>query len=484
MPEQAPTEPTAGIRSTSDQSGSTYSLDALVSPGSTAPTGLSTEDSDEQDVIEDDELEVIEDPDLEPVESDEGLSDENLYELSVDDDRGPQIPVPSSSIAASAGANSSFADELMPVADPNPSVPSAAPAVQSGMTRCPYCKTPYPFKKTHCPECGRDEMGNRDKKHKQKAQAATLNILGIPCTPRNIAIVATVFLVFGYAFYWFVTGPAAKFRYYDMKIVDGVVVLKAEIQTTGNILEGFKTINHKGGTKAGSATLYGNAGYLAVGGNFDIFAVKPSTQGQYVLLDVAIQQSMLENNNSRSGYDMLLISHHYKLKSGTTEVSGTILMEKLPNDMTLILGSSSTSDIRMSYVPGLIPEEIDWPDYDRLPIFGKLTFTGAQGMAGKIDFRAHSRDPDAIGAKGMTINGNLQYSSALGIKADYKYNGGDMNLKVDPACNVFRAIVDEKVKADWSPWHQYRFHLIFPKPAKGKYDLLYADQVVKRIRVP
>lgn len=476
MPIEPPSSPSMGMRPTGSQTGSTYSLDALVNPGAgNAPSSQVADDSDELEVIEDDDLEVI--------EEDDSAGDEDLYELSVDVNDKPRIP-PSSSTPA-ANESGSFADVLMPVADPAPHVPSKHPTPNQGMTRCPYCKEQYPFRLTHCPQCGRDEMGNRDPKHKKdKKDDAQLHLMGIAMTLKNISILAGIFLVLGYTCYWILTGPAAKFRYYDMQIVDGVILMQTDIQTRGNVLEGFNDVNGEGVTKAGNETLYNDAGYLAVGTHFDLYAVKENKNGQYVLLDVAIQQSMLENNNSRSAYDMLLISLDYKLKSGSNEIPGMILAEQLPNQFNLILGAANTSDIRKSYIPEMVPEEIDWPDYSRLPLVGKLTFTGAQGLAGTITFRSHAQDRDAIGANGMTINGNLQYSSPSGLKAVYAYNGSDMTLNVDNSCQVYRSIVDEKVKASWSPWHQYRFKLIFKRPAPGKYDVMYANNKVMSIKVP
>jgi hypothetical protein len=322
----------------------------------------------------------------------------------------------------------------------------------------------------------------------KKQDTVRMRIMGIPCTPVSMSIVTAVFLLFAYLGYWFITGPAANFRYYDMQVVDASVLMSAAVQRNeGPVLPGFGAIGGVGkgsGSKAGSSTLSDDAGRLAGGYTNQLFAIKPGSNGQKVLLDVAVRQSVLDNNNSRSGYDMVLVSSSFTIRAGDKVIPTMILMEELPNKLNIDIGSGSSSDIKTAFPPQIIPEEIDWDDYNRLPIEGQATFKGSKGLTGNISFYIYALHPDAINARGMTMNGKLSYVTPSGIKANYTYTGGMMNLDVDPACEVWRGVPDEKFKASWSPYHQFRFRLIFDRPASGKYGLYFQDIHMMNIKIP
>jgi hypothetical protein len=474
MPKEMPTSSSVGTKSGGSHDSATFSLDALVNQGRSA-SGDDLDDSDELEVIEDaDDLEVIEEdePAVLPVGDEDGD-----YELAADPAPMSRMVLPSSAPIPAARPPVIGTDILAGI---TPSAPASAPP---GMTLCNYCHKPYPFRETSCPHCGCDELGRQVKKDDRKQEKAALHVMGIACTPRNIAIVATLFLAMMYLGYWFFTGPAAKFRYYDMQVVQGSVLMQVGIAERGGIKGMLGMSGGDGATKAGSATLNDDAGTLKAGGHNDLYAVHPDATGQYILLDMAIQQSVLEQNNSRSGYDMMLVSNDYKLKSGSTVVQGTLLMEQLPNTLTLSLNESN--NLHGVIPKGIVPEKLSWEgDFNRIPIRGDTTFTGTQGAIGKLDFYIFSMEKDAMGAKGMSVTGNLQYTSPQGIKAVFTYNGYDMNLDVDAKCQVWRSIKDEKVKASWSPWHQYHFRVIFPKPPAGQYELTFMDKRAMRLNVP
>lgn len=491
MPVDPPTASDQPPAKTNTETGTTYSLDALVDSGAarSVPAAAEPDDSDELEVIEDDELEVIEEDD-----QNQDTADDNLYELSTDEQSsGGTLQIPPPSAPPTRPQPESSLDDLASVEPLATEQVDSRPAPKPGMTTCPYCKAQYPFRDPFCPKCGRDDLGHVHDtgSNKKNQETARLRIMGIPCTPVSISITAVIMLLFGYLGYWFITGPAANFRYYDMALVDAEVLMTTAVtRRTGPVMPGIGALGGGGfgggggdATRAGSSTLEDDPGFLAAGSRDPIYACKPNPAGQHVILDVAIRQSMLDNNNSRSGYDMVLVSDNFTIRQGDTVIPTTILMEPLPNKVDIDL-STGASDIKVAYPPDIVPEEIDWDDYNKLPIKGEATFKGAKGLTGNISFYIFALHPDAINAKGMTINGQLGYVSPNGIKANYTYNGGGMKLDVDPVCEVWRGVPDEKFKADWSPYHQFRFRLIFDRPAKGKYGVYFQDIHVMNVKIP
>lgn len=478
MPEQPPSASSSATSSASAQSSTTFSLEALVNKN--APAAQPADDPDELEVIADaDELEVIEEADdLQPLSAGD---DDGDYELAVDEPDPPQLPLsggaslPPMDAPGSAG-NAMAVDDSAPVAPP-------------GMSICQYCHKPFPFRESVCPHCGCDELGRQVKKDPKKEQKAALRVMGIPLTPRNVSILGVLFLAFCFGCYWFFTGPAAKFRYYGQNVAEGVIVMKADLVPRGGVsskLKGFGRMSTGGSTQAGSDTLYTDGGYLAAGGHFDIYALHPASNGQYFVLDMAIQKQVLENNNSRSGYDMLLVSEDYKLKSGSNVFQGTILMESLPNKLEVTLGAEGSNNLGSIIPAGVVPEKVSWDGtFDRVPMTGDVTFTGTKGATGSFKFYIYAMDKRNIGdGGGMSVDGSLQYTSPLGVQASYTYQGMSMQLDVNASNTLFRSIHDEKVKASWSPWHQYRFKVLFPKPPKGKYELTFMDKHAMWISVP
>ncbi|MFG0250444.1 MAG: hypothetical protein ACF8OB_16280 [Phycisphaeraceae bacterium JB051] len=493
MPDEPPQADDQPPSKANVETGTTYSLDALVDSGAGAavPANSAADDSDELEVIEDDELEVIEEDG-----QDQTVSDENLYELSTNEKQtaGSGLQVPPRSAPPTSPQPVSPRDDLASVKPLTSEQVDTRQTPKRGITTSAYCKTQYPFRDPFCPQCGRDDLGHVHDtgKGKDNEDSARLRIMGIPCTPVTIGVVATVMLLFGYLGFWFITGPAAKFRYYDMQVVDANILMTTDVTRTKGIaaMTGIGALGGGGGfagggdgTQAGSSTLEDDPGFLTAGSRDSLYAFKPNTAGQHVVLDVAIRQSMLDNNNARSGYDMVLVSSSFTLRQGDKVIPTMILMESMPNRVEVDL-STGSSDIKTAYPPGIVPEEIDWDDFNKLPIEGKATFKGAKGLTGDMSFYIYALHPDAINAKGMVINGQLSYVSPDGIQANYTYNGGGMKIDVDPVCEVWRAVPDEKFKADWSPYHQFRFRLIFDRPDSGKYGLYFQDIHVKNIKIP
>ncbi|MBL4700916.1 MAG: hypothetical protein JKX85_06635 [Phycisphaeraceae bacterium] len=471
--QKMPSEPPAPLPTIpSDQTTESYSLASLVEPEVSVSNSIENVSSDASD-----ELEVIEEDDTDTALD---AGDDVSYELAADDSPQMQLPLPV--------GNSPLEDEAsfspLPVSD-SPS-PDASSTPKAGMYVCKYCHKQYPSREMSCPYCGCDELGRKIEKGKKKKDAEpVLRILGIPCTPVSLGIVAILILIIGSTGFWVFTGPAAKFRLYGISVVNSQVLMLMDIQPRGNLVEKFSQASGSTLTMAGSATLNDDNGYLVAGKRYEMYTLISDPTGQFICLDVAIQQGLLESHKSGSGYDMMLVSSYYSLISGSTTVQGTILMERLPNQVTLGLGSAMTSDVRNLTPAGVLPDQCSEGDFvTGLPFRGSVTFKGTQGMTGSYDYYAYARNPKPRNVKGLAVTGKLQYQSPYGIDAAYAFNERDMTLNVSDNAQVWRGVVDEKVKASWSPWHQFRFTLIFPRPPKGKYDLMFNDQRVKRISVP
>lgn len=484
MPDTPPTTSSAGTRKANADTGSTFSLDALVNTGSSsAASPDDLDDSDELEVVEENESDVVETAD----EADSQMTpDDELYELASIEPVTPKRKAPV------------MDDLLSSIQEPTAKTPSSAPTVaqasttRPGMSRCKYCDKDYPYRLNSCPHCGCDELGRKvdvkkDKGKKKDTEDVKLYFMGIACTPVTISIGVILFLSVIGTIYWFFTGPFAKFRYYDTRIVHAEVLLNANVQGQGALIDRMRsgTENVTGATRAGSPTNDDDKGYLAAGSEFPIYAIRPDPQGNCLVLDVGIQQNFLENHNAVNGYDVVFDGSSYNLKSDTQTIPATILLESFDHTLTMALSNSKSSDFTTTYPTKLIPEKISWDEYRNYPAKGTATFTGTQGMTGSIDFYLISKAIKMPGVTGgMDIKGTLNYVSPTGTQAVFDYQSEVMQLTVDHRATLWREVLAEKVRAKWSPYSQFRISLFFPRPPKGRYQLYFGNEKLMNVNVP
>ena len=315
-----------------------------------------------------------------------------------------------------------------------------------------------------------------------------ITIAGVGFTPATLLIVPLLALG---ALVWFMTGPGKAAHLGDPQTVFVVDVLdRAEAQKPGqkrggNPLMGIQT----------STVLTGPSGVTrsrvySVGGRDGLMITQPDGDGDYVLIDVALKQGILNNLGQTSGYDSIIKADAFELRK-TAEAPGSGEAPRLitsrfdrPVDIDL-MGAQTTNYETLLPPPATTPP--DRMDIEKTPaaITGEAEY-GLGPTQGTVNFSAGRSVNGVPAPKGLTGTGRLKmtHPQAPGLRVDADYQGAFLTVSWNPEAQGqwSESRIVESTKA--SPFDRYEFALLFPRPAEGgKYTLSFAGRDLGTVKL-
>ena len=328
-----------------------------------------------------------------------------------------------------------------------------------------------------------------------------LVIAGVSLTPLRLAVIPLLILP---VLIWYLTGPGRVIKVqsaqpvHAVHLLNAVAVLPPPASGLGGLAGALTGTSSSGGSAttfppAGSTTpgSPGSPTVLTVDGHDDLIITRPESDGQWVLVRVALQQRLINNLglNARGITD--LRGDQFTLRkaglpvNSPDAVAGRIAARAFPAGVDVELLGSATSNYD-NLLPPDAPNQADRYDVQRLP--GRYTGTAEYALGhtkGTVEFSAARATADHPASPGLMATGRLTIDSpdhGPQVVADYRGSA----LRVDwDADSQGHYTTDRYRVADFaSPWSRHEFALLFPRPVDGgKFTLALAGRDLTTLKL-
>jgi hypothetical protein len=350
---------------------------------------------------------------------------------------------------------------------------------------CSACAKPIPITAVLCSHCGYNSQTQAyakaaqagEAKEKKGSRAPLMSIAGIELSWWKVALLVAVIVAIPV---WYYTGPSRDLLLNDVQTVNVVEpILSGGTHAPYSqvaMLSGFSRGAKKPKPKIDPATGKPDEVY-SLGSGDRLIVTKPDERGDYLLLEVALQQDAILNMNRTNKYDSLIAGNDFKLVpvGGGTPVEGRLLDNPFQGNAEIDLSGANTS----SY-PALFPMKPTQVDEDKQygTINGKAYWSEPLAQ-GQIAFTSYYGYGEGQTPKGLRATGKLKLTNTSGNAVDMDYAGGTLNIDWDNDSAGWWSKSQYKHTTRTSPWHRYHLRLLFKRPAAGgKFHLTYCDKTV------
>ncbi|MEM9418830.1 MAG: hypothetical protein AAGA25_07260 [Planctomycetota bacterium] len=322
-----------------------------------------------------------------------------------------------------------------------------------------------------------------------------LDLFGIKLTPVVLLLIPLMLAGVGF-WYSRSAGQGAKVNFASPVFV-------VEVLHSGDTLKpiGSSTVKSvlsggllSGGGGGGPVTPYvaptGNtrSNVFSVGGQDQLVVTQADPDGDYVLLEIALQQKIINNLGQTSGYDTILKEGEFELRrvgdapgSGTT---GRLVSATFDQPIDLDLAGANTSNYRALFPASSKPDRVT---EDKIPgvVNGEAEYALGRTQ-GKLNYTASRPVQGYPAMKGLTATGTLvtTHADRDGPTVTADYQGAILNVSWDTGARAHWTVPKMVEKARNSPWDRYTFSLLFPRPdTAGKYTLSFAGRDVATVKL-
>ena len=338
----------------------------------------------------------------------------------------------------------------------------------------------------------RTAQRQRDLERQQQSEAdpwwkrPLISIAGIPLGLPVLLLISTAVAAVGI---WYTTGPGRDAHLSKPQTVFVVDVLdRAQVhmpnrqKNVGSLLGG-----------GSSAVLTGPSGVVrprmyTVGGKDKLLVTHPDTDGDYVLIEVALKQGVINNLGQTSGYDSIVRADAFELRKASdpagTGAPGRLVTARFERPLDIDLMGSATSDFH-ALLPPDAANKADRFDVEK----GRFATTGDVEYAigptkGTVQFSAIKGGGG--GPSSLTATGRLTmtHPRAPGMRVGADYQGAFLvvDWNADARGQWTQGRIVEKTKT--SPFERYEFSLLFPRPPEaGGYKIAFAGRDVGSVKL-
>ncbi|MBB6428908.1 hypothetical protein [Algisphaera agarilytica] len=324
-----------------------------------------------------------------------------------------------------------------------------------------------------------------------------LDLFGVKLTPLVMILIPLMLAGVGF---WY-----ARSAGQPAKVINASPVFVVEVLHTGDTLKpvgsstaksllggGFQGMGASGGS--GPVTPYTaptgktRTNVFSVGGRDQLVVTQADPDGDYVLLEIALQQKIINNLGQFSGYDSILKEGEFELRrisdppgAGTT---GRLVSATFDQPIDLDLAGANTSNYRALFPASAKPDRVT---EDKIPgvVNGEAEYALSRTQ-GTISFTASRSVQGYPAMKGLNATGKLvtTHADKDGPTVTADYQGGTLNVSWDPGAQAHWTVPKMVEKTRTSPWDRYTFSLLFPRPdTAGKYKLSFAGKDVATVKL-
>ncbi|MEM7576570.1 MAG: hypothetical protein AAF328_03760 [Planctomycetota bacterium] len=374
---------------------------------------------------------------------------------------------------------------------------------------CSACNAPMAERAIICTACGRSTLTGKIVKADAEQDARTkrgfflfrplVEFGSLRVSPALLLVLALLIAV---PVYWWVNGPGQKLAVYD---AGRVWVLPA--MTSGATRDGFSLLTGQGdmslGVEGGIAGVVGgqaddgDALHYSVGGQDELWVLRDgdgagADAGQGILLEVGLQQTVIRAAGSTSGYDAVVKASDFELVPLENQHGGAALPARLlsarffKSEAVLDLGGAKTTNVHAALPTGEPTRFNEQKERGRVSAIA--VYDG--DTRGTVRLSA-SRSYDGMPAMpGVSATGQLTttHPAAPGFAVEHRYHGGSVTVDWDDVDEGRWAKGRIREHADMSPYHRYKFGLLFlpPEdggPVGGRYAVRYAGRALATVEI-
>lgn len=321
-----------------------------------------------------------------------------------------------------------------------------------------------------------------------------LNVFGLALTPVWLLLIPIALAGAGW---WWATGPGKP------ALVQSVSpVFVVEVLATGETQKPFGSAG-AGNLTWGSASATGGTGAVtqytsptggpeskvfSVGGNDGLIVTQADPGGDFVMVEVALKQGIINNLGQTSGYDSVIKAGEFELRRlGEPHGSGEksrLVTAHFDQPIDIDLAGAQTSNPGALLPPDPAP---DRRDDTKIPgvLNGEAEY--ALGITqGEISYTASLGVQGYPPMPGLTATGKLvtTHPDRDGPQVTADYRGGSLNVSWNRDARahwVEPKIVEATLT---SPFDRYTFSLLFPRPDDpGTYALSFAGRDVATVKL-
>lgn len=321
-----------------------------------------------------------------------------------------------------------------------------------------------------------------------------INLFGLAITPVWLLLIPLLLGGFGW---WWAAGPGKPAK---INAVSPVFVL--DVLATGETQKPFGSAG-AGNMTWGSAAAGGSSGAVtqytgptggpeskvfSVGGGDGLIVTQADPGGDFVMVEVALKQGIINNLGQTSGYDSVIKAGEFELRrlgepigSGET---GRLVTADFDQPIDIDLAGAQTSAPRTLLPPSPKPDRLE---EKKIPgvVNGEAEY--ALGITqGTLSYTASRSVQGYPAMPGLSATGKLvtTHPDRDGPQVTADYQGGNLNVSWN-----------RDAKAHWienklveptlgSPFDRYTFSLLFPRPDDpGDYALSFAGRDVATVKL-
>ncbi|MEM1109793.1 MAG: hypothetical protein AAGH99_13995 [Planctomycetota bacterium] len=302
-----------------------------------------------------------------------------------------------------------------------------------------------------------------------------ISLFGLSVTPLWLLLIPLALTGF---WLWYVNGPG---RGAAVRYVSPVFI--TEVLATGEVITPGR------GPTLGQLTPGApGADIFSVGGRDELFVTSADPGGDFVLIEIGLQQRIINNQGQVTGNENILKAGEFTLRRlGEPAGSGTLgrlVTTSFDQPLDLELAGAQTSNYR-----ALLPSSAKPDDLREQKIPGVVNGEAEYALGrtrGTVSFTASRTTQGMPAINGLSATGRLTIThpdaDGPGVTADYR--GGTLNVSWDPGARGHWATMRMVEKANISPWGRTDLALLFPRPADaGKYTLSFAGRDVATVKL-
>jgi len=322
-----------------------------------------------------------------------------------------------------------------------------------------------------------------------------INLFGVALTPVWLLLIP---LALGGAGVWVATGPgrAAQVNFASPVFVIEVLSTgqtQKPFGSGGNALP-FGNVLGGGGSGSGVVTSYtGPTGtpqtnVFSVGGRDELFVTKGDPGGDFVLIEIALQQKIINNLGRTAGHDSILKAGEFELRRvgepAGSGAAGRLVTATFGQPIEIDLAGAQTSNPRALLPSSTTPDRLDEKAIPGV-VNGEAEYALGR-TRGTVSFTASRSAAGYPAANGLSGTGQLVTThpdpDGPAVTADYR--GAALNVSWDAGSQAHWAVPRLVEKSRTSPWDRYTFSLLFPRPADaGQYTLSFAGRDVATVKL-
>ncbi|MEM9914966.1 MAG: hypothetical protein AAF911_08395 [Planctomycetota bacterium] len=322
-----------------------------------------------------------------------------------------------------------------------------------------------------------------------------VNFFGWKVTPVWMLLIPVVLAGVGV---WYQRGPgrAAQVNFaspvFVVEVLDTGETQKPFGSGAGNTTWG--TALGGGGATGGVVTQYTDASgkprsnVFSVGGRDELLVTQADPDGDHVLLEVALQQKIFNNEGQTSGSDNILKDAEFELRRSSqlpgSGVTGRLVTATFDQPIDIELAAAQTSNYSALLPASATPDRLD---EQKIPgvINGEAEYALGR-TRGTVSFTASRSVQGYPAMKGLTGSGQLvtTHADADGPTVTADYRGGTLNVSWDAGAQAHWAVSRLVDASRTSPFDRVTFALLFPRPDDaGEYTLSFAGRDVATVKL-